>query len=72
MKIARFTKAIETDLEPDLPVKQSEVGTLTGSGDETKIQKAAADRNNIAIDNLTLAFTTDDLINIIMQSQTSE
>ena len=42
------------DPEPDLSAKQSEVDALTGSRDETKKQKAAADRNDIAMASLTL------------------
>jgi len=71
-KISGFTKAIETDPEPDLPGSQREVDALSGNGDETKKKRAAADRNDTAMASLTLAFTTDDLINIIMQSQTAD
>jgi len=71
-KVAKFTKALGTEPEPDLPASQAEAEALTGSSEETKKKLAAVDRNDDAMANLTLAFTTDELISMILASQTAE
>ena len=67
-----FTKALETTPESDLPANQTEDDVLTGSDDATKKKMAAVKRNDTAMANLTLAFTTDELIGLILPSQTAE
>ena len=71
-KVAKFTKALGTTPEPDLPTSQAEADALTGNSTETKNKLAAVDRNDDAMANLTLAFTTNEMISMILTAQTAE
>jgi len=71
-KVAGFIKALETTPENDLPGNQIEADALTGNDDDTKKKLAAVKRNDAAMANLTLAFTSDELIALILTSQTSD
>jgi len=71
-KIAGFIKAIGNTPEPDLPTNQEEVDLLVGNDNATKVKLAAIHRNDMAIASLTLAFTSDELINMIMLSQNDD
>lgn len=71
-KVAGFSAAISTDPEVDLPANQAEVNSLTGSDEDTKRKLAAVSRNDTAMANLTLAFTSDELLRMILSAQTSE
>jgi len=71
-KVAGFSTAITTDPEVDLPANQVEANSLTGSDANTKKKQAAVSRNDAAMANLTLAFTSDELLGMIITAQTSD
>ena len=71
-RLAGFTKAIDMQPDPDLPATQTEVDALTGDSDEIKRKRKAANANDLAMASLTLAFTSDDLLDVIMEAQTEE
>ena len=68
-KMTGFHKALEITPEVDLPSTEAEALTLTGSTDDEKKQLAAVKRNDTAISSLTLAFTTDELLDMILEAQ---
>ena len=55
-----------------MPGSQSDADELAGVTVVDKKKLAAVSRNNAAMASLTLAFTTDELISIIMNAQSSE
>ena len=65
-KLSGFIKALEEILEPDLSNSQAEADALMGSNNASKKKIAAAKRNDSAIASLILAFSTDDLIAMIL------
>jgi len=71
-KLGGFTKAISTVSETDLPADQAEADALTGTDAATQNKIKAVTRNDIAIASLTLAFTTDEMLSLIMETQTDE
>ena len=71
-KLDRFTKVLGTEPETDLPANRIQADELVGSGEETKKKHAAVTRNDASMANLSLVFTTDELIGMTLTSQTIE
>ena len=68
--VGRFGEAIGTTQEVDLPA--TEATALSADPDIAKRQKAAKWRNNMAIAQLTLAFSKGTLMNIILNAGTTD
>ena len=71
-KLAGLTKVIGTEPNLDLPEIQNEVDELSRNNEETKKKRKAASISNLAMASLTLVFTSDELLDIIMEAQTKE
>ena len=71
-KLSGFSQALTETPEQDLPNNSVEADALTGTEDSTKKSKNAVLRNDKALASLTLAFTTNELSDMIMESQTDD
>ena len=71
-KLSGFSQALIDTRETDLPNNNEEAGALTGTDEDTLKKKKAILRNDKAIASFTLAFTTNELLDMIMKSQTDE
>ena len=71
-KLVGFSKTLQETPEADLPNDSAEAEALTGSDDTVQKQKKAVLYNDKAIASFTLAFTIDELLNMVMESQTNE
>ena len=67
-RVYKFVQALDNKPEPNLPVRQDAVLDET----EDKAAIAARNRNDIAVANFTLAFTTSDLVNLVTSAVTTE
>ena len=70
--LSGFSQALIDARETDPPNDYEEADALTGTDDDTLKKKKAMLRNDKAIASFTLAFTTNELLDIIMESQTDE
>ena len=71
-KLSGFPKALGETPEPGLPSDQEEVESLSGTDITTKMNKAAADINDLAIASLTLTFETNELTSMTLTAQSDE
>ena len=71
-KLSGFSQALVDHPETDLPNDNNEAEALTGTDGATLKKKKAVLHNDKAIASFTLAFTTNELLDIIMESQTDE
>jgi hypothetical protein len=69
-RVMQFSEAIETGGEADLPI--SDAASIDMKTEEGKRQAKAKKRNNVAIANFTMAFTTESSIQLLFKSQTAE
>ena len=71
-KLAGFSKALVDTPEADLPGDNMEAEALTGSDDATVKKRSAVLRNDKAISSFTLAFETNELLDMVIESQSTE
>ena len=68
--VYKFRKAIKDTADPDLP--SSEDAPIDESTAYGKKQAAAKRRNNVAMANLTMAFSSEELMGLIYRSYSTE
>ena len=68
--VYKFAAALSESDEADLPPKDNSVLDL--STDDGKRQEAARKRNNIAMANFTMAFTTEALMGLVFKAQSTD
>lgn len=71
-KVSGFEKALNIIAEPDLSTSQVDAEVLVGTNVETKTRLVAVKRNDTIMENLTLVFATNELLNAILSIQTAE